>query len=70
MNPAVVAGEILYGEGAVLAVASPIARRGEADCRSDGFSGDCSAELSWQDGGLEGPGDGKFRYVFPVPEGE
>jgi hypothetical protein len=30
----------------------------------------CTALLSWENPGLEGPGNGQFRYVFPgLPEG-
>jgi hypothetical protein len=31
-------------------------------------SADCETALSWRDPGFEGPGHGKFRFVFPLPE--
>jgi hypothetical protein len=31
-------------------------------------SNDCTTELSWENPGFEGPGNGKFRFVFPVPD--
>ncbi len=33
-------------------------------------SADCTTELSWENPGFEGPGHGKFRFVFPLPETE
>jgi len=33
-------------------------------------SADCETVLSWQNPGFEGPGHGKFRFVFPLPEVE
>lgn len=27
----------------------------------------CSPDLIWHNAGLEGPGNGKFRFVFPLP---
>jgi hypothetical protein len=30
-------------------------------------SSDCETELVWHNPGLEGPGHGRFRFVFPLP---
>ena len=29
---------------------------------------DCETELVWHNPGLEGPGNGRFRFVLPIPE--
>ncbi|MFI7063016.1 hypothetical protein ACIBL3_18685 [Kribbella sp. NPDC050124] len=31
-------------------------------------SADCATRLLWQNAGFEGPGHGKFRFVFPIPD--
>jgi hypothetical protein len=31
-------------------------------------SADCKVDLVWHDPGFEGPGNGRFRFVFPIPE--
>jgi hypothetical protein len=31
-------------------------------------SANCGAVLVWHNPGFEGPGNGKFRFVFPIPE--
>jgi hypothetical protein len=31
-------------------------------------SADCELEFMWENPGFEGPGQGKFRFVFPLPD--
>ncbi|MEU0095589.1 hypothetical protein [Kribbella sp. NPDC006257] len=32
--------------------------------------GDCKTALLWENPGFEGPGHGKFRFVFPLPDAD
>lgn len=58
-------GEQRNLEGAAVQLAQPVVVRLTVD-RTD--SAGCATALLWQSPGIEGPGHGKFRFLFPLPQ--